>query len=697
MSQQVELNVGGMTCASCQRRVEKALNKIEGVSASVNYATGSALVNSEQQIDPNKFIQVIENAGYTASLTAKAKERYGVKEFKNRLIFSSFFAIPLMFLTMISALQFNYWQWVSALFATPVVFWAAWPFHRIALLNIKHRTVTMDTLVSMGVAVSYFWSIYAILFTHAGDPEMRMSTALIGKASEHEMGIYFEVSVAVTTLVILGKFLEYRARDKSKQALENLASLNPKTALLIRENEQVKIAIEDVKVNDLLYVPTGAQIPVDSIVVSGQGHVDKSLITGESLPVEVVVGERVIGATVLLAGALTVRDRVSEIFVPIVIGLSILTALYWYLIQNNSTLALTSAIAVLVIACPCALGLATPTALLVGTGRAASLGLLIRGAHAIESSIKIDRIMLDKTGTLTDGHMSVSGFKSTINENELWKIVDSLEATSLHPIATSLRKHVNLLGYSQSPAKDVKSISGLGVTGVVDNVSYSLGSTKWLGIPKGELGEIAEKFLAQGDVVVVLNRLNETIAVIGLSDQLADSSKEAVKKLVKLGIKPIVISGDHEVSVKKVCDQLEIKEFYANSSPEFKVEKMNELQNQGHFVAMVGDGVNDAAALAKAHLSLAMGQGTDVAASVSDIVLMRSSMAAAVDAISLSRATMKTIKTNLFWAFAYNVAAIPLAMFGLLGPVIASAAMAFSSVFVVTNSLRLKRFNPVAQ
>jgi Cu+-exporting ATPase len=728
MSQQVELNVGGMTCASCQRRVEKALNKIEGVSASVNYATGTALVNSEQQIDPNKFIQVIVNSGYTASLTAKAKERYGAKEFKNRLIVSSIFAIPLIVLTMISALQFNYWQWVSGLLATPVVFWAAWPFHRIALLNIRHRTVTMDTLVSMGVAVSYFWSMYAILFTHAGDPEMRMSTALIGNASEQEMGIYFEVSVAITTLVILGKFLEYRARDKSKQALENLASLNPKAAILIRNNEQITIAIEDVKVNDLLYVPTGAQIPVDSIVVSGQGHVDRSLITGESLPVEVGVGESVIGATVLLSGALTVRatavgkdtvlasisrlvhqaqtgkaevtklvDRVSEIFVPIVIGLSILTALYWYLIQNNSTLALTSAIAVLVIACPCALGLATPTALLVGTGRAANLGLLIRGPRAIESSIKIDRILLDKTGTLTDGHMSVSGFKSTISESELWKIVDSLEATSLHPIATSLRKHVNLLGHSQPPAKDVKSISGLGVIGVFDNVSYSLGSTKWLGIPEGELGEIAQKFLAQGDVVVVLNRINQTIAVIGLSDQLANSSKNAVSTLVKLGIKPIVISGDHEVSVKKVCEQLRIDEYYANSSPEFKVEKMNELQSQGHFVAMVGDGVNDAAALAKAHLSLAMGQGTDVAASVSDIVLMRSSMAAAVDAISLSRATMKTIKTNLFWAFAYNVAAIPLAMLGLLGPVIASAAMAFSSVFVVTNSLRLKRFNPLAQ
>ncbi len=726
MSQQVELNVGGMTCASCQRRVEKALNKIDGVSSSVNYATGSAVINSEQQIDPNILIQVIEKSGYTASLTSRAKERYGIKEFKNRLIFSSIFAIPLMFLTMISSLQFDYWQWISGAMATPVVFWAAWPFHRVALLNIRHRTVTMDSLVSMGVAVSYFWSTYAILFTHAGDPEMRMSSALIGNSSENDVGIYFEVAAAVTTLVILGKYLEYRARDKSKQALESLASLNPKTAMLLRNNEQISIAIEDVKVNDLLYVPTGAQIPVDSVVISGQGHVDKSLITGESLPVEVITGDILIGATVLLDGALTVRatavgkdtvlsgisrlvhqaqtgkadvtklvDRVSEIFVPIVIGLSILTALYWYLIQNNTTIALTSAIAVLVIACPCALGLATPTALLVGTGRAASLGLLIRGPHALESSIKIDRIVLDKTGTLTDGHMSVSGFESNINENELWKIIGALESTSLHPIATSLRKHVSSLGYSQEPAKDVKSITGLGLSGEVDGISYSLGSTKWLGIPPNELGETSRKFLAQGDVVVILNRLTETVAVVGLSDQLADSSVDAVKKLVQVGIKPIVISGDHEVSVKKVCDQLNIVEYYANSSPEFKLEKIIDLQNQGHFVAMVGDGVNDAAALAKAHLSLAMGQGTDVAASVSDIVLMRSSMAAAVDAIALSRATMKTIKTNLFWAFAYNVAAIPLAMFGLLGPVIASAAMAFSSVFVVTNSLRLKRFNPL--
>jgi Cu+-exporting ATPase len=723
MSQQVELNVGGMTCASCQRRVEKALNKIDGVTASVNYATGSAVINSQNFVDPALYIKIIEDSGYSASLTQKAKEKYGVKEFKQRLIFSSLFAIPLMFFTMVPTLQFNYWQWVSAIMATPVVLWAAWPFHRVALLNVKHRTVTMDTLVSMGVAVSYFWSLYAIFFTHAGNVDMRMTTTLLGNASEHEVGIYFEVSVAVTTLVILGKFLEFRARDKSKQALENLASLNPKNAILLKDNNQISIPIEEVKVNDLLYVPTGSQIPVDSVVISGNGHIDKSLVTGESLPVEVTIGDSLIGATVLLDGVLTVQataigkdtvlagisrlvhqaqtgkaevtrlvDRVSEIFVPVVMGLSFITAIYWYFIQNNSTIALTAAIAVLVIACPCALGLATPTALLVGTARAANLGLLIRGPHAIESSMKIDRIMLDKTGTLTDGKMSVSDVKSLISESQLWKIIYSLESSSVHPIANSLRKHAQFLNVTSNVARDVKSISGFGVTGQVDEKLYSLGSVKWLGKPTNELKESTQKYVQQGDVVVLLHQDQNPIAVIALSDQISKSSKESVKKLSQMGIKPIVISGDHEASVKKVCSQLEIQDYFSNSSPEFKLDKINELQNQGHFVAMVGDGINDAAALAKAHLSLAMGQGTDVAASASDIVLMRSSMSAAVDAISLSRKTMKTIKSNLFWAFAYNIAAIPLAMFGLLGPIIASAAMAFSSVFVVTNSLRLRKF-----
>ena len=726
MNQQVELNVGGMTCASCQRRVEKALNKIEGVSASVNYATGSAVINSENQLDPSLLIKVIEDSGYSASLTQKAKEKYGVKEFKNRLIFSSIFAIPLMFLTMIPSLQFDYWQWVSALIATPVVFWAAWPFHRVALLNLKQRAVTMDTLVSMGVAVSYFWSVYAILFTHAGNKDMKMSTTFIGAASEHEIGIYFEVSVAVTTLVILGKFLEFRARDKSKQALENLATLNPKEAILFKDNKQISIPIEEVKVGDLLYVPTGSQIPVDSVVVTGTGHIDKSLVTGESLPVEVTAGDLVIGATVLIDGVLTVRataigkdtvlagisrlvhqaqtgkaevtrlvDRVSEIFVPVVIGLSLLTGIYWFFIQNNSTIALTSAIAVLVIACPCALGLATPTALLVGTGRAANLGLLIRGPHAIESSIKIDRIMLDKTGTLTEGKMTVSDIKSTVSESELWKIIYALESSSIHPIANSLRRHAQSLGITSNPASEVKNVSGFGVSGLVDGKLYSLGSVKWLGVPNNEFKNNVNEFINQGDVVVLLHQEQNPIAVIALSDQIAKTSQKSIKQLAHMGIKPIVISGDHEASVKKVCKQLEIDEYFSNSSPEFKLEKVNELQSQGHFVAMVGDGVNDAAALARAHLSLAMGQGTDVAASASDVVLMRSSMSAAVDAIALSRKTMRTIKSNLFWAFAYNVAAIPLAMLGLLGPIIASAAMAFSSVFVVTNSLRLRKFKSV--
>lgn len=726
MSQQIELSVGGMTCASCQRRVEKALTKIDGVSATVNYATGMAVVQSDKAVDPTQLIAAIENVGYSASLTQKAIEKYGVKEFKQRLIISSVFTVPLMVVTMVPSLQFNYWQWVSALLATPVATWAAWPFHRASFINLRHRAVTMDTLVSMGVTVSYLWSIYAILFTQAGKADMRMSMTLINTAGSHEVGIYFEVAAAVTTLVILGKYLEHRARNQSIKALENLATLNPKTAMLIRNGVQQSVPIEQVNVGDELYVQTGGQIPVDSVVISGTGHVDKSLVTGESMPVEVNAGDQVIGATVLLDGVLTLRavavgkdtvlsgisrlvhqaqtgkaqvtrlvDRVSEIFVPVVIGLSVVTGLYWLVIMDNANMALTTAIAVLVIACPCALGLATPTALLVGTGRGASLGILIRGPHAIESSRKIDRIFIDKTGTLTDGQMSVSDVISQISDSELWPIVDALEATSMHPVATSLRKHAHALGYTHLPAENVQSVSGSGVQGIVDGKVCSIGSVSWLGVPEGELKIAAAKYAAQGDGVVVVYRDAIAVAVIALSDKIAPDTKAAIASLAALKIEPTVISGDHEAAVKKVCDQLGIRNYFASSSPEFKLTQVTKEQDAGHHVAMVGDGVNDAAALAKAHLSLAMGAGTDVAASSADIVLMRSSMAAAVDAISLSRATMKTIRSNLFWAFAYNVAAIPLAMAGLLGPIVASGAMAFSSVFVVTNSLRLRKFKSI--
>ena len=481
-------------------------------------------------------------------------------------------------------------------------------------------------------------------------------------------------------------------------------------------------------VGDMIYVPAGSQIPVDAIVISGSGHVDNSLVTGESLPVPVTIGDDVIGATVLIDTALTIQakavgkdtvlsgisrlvhqaqtgkaevtrlvDRVSEIFVPIVVALALLTAITWFAITGDSGFAITTGIAVLVIACPCALGLATPTALLVGTGRGAQLGILIRGPHAIESSQKIDVIIMDKTGTLTDGRMSVVEVFSEIEPTELWQIVDALEASSTHPIATSLRTHARTFEFTKEIASSVQTIGGSGVQGVVASKRCALGSAKWLAAPEGEFLQAVNRFQARGDSVVVVHRDDQAVAVIALADALDPSAIPALTHLQKLEITPIVASGDNEVAVKKVSEQLSIASYFANSSPAAKLELVTQSQNEGHFVAMIGDGINDAAALAKAHLSLAMGTGADVAASAADIVLLRSSMAAAVDAIELSRATMRTIKINLFWAFAYNVAAIPLAMLGLLGPVIAAAAMAFSSVFVVTNSLRLRSFKSISR
>ena len=720
----VELSVGGMTCASCSRRVEKALEKVSGVSATVNYATGVAFAEVEPNVTDEELVSAIEKTGYTAAVAGKAIELYGLREFQNRLIFGAVLTIPLMAISMVTAFQFNGWQWVCLALATPVATWAAWPFHRAAYLNLIHRAVTMDTLVSLGVIVSYTWSLWAVVFTPAGDIGATMSAKLIptrGHGVHPEL--YFEVSAAVTTLVLLGKYLEHRARLQSQKAIENLATLNPKSALVIRDGVQITTAIEDVVVGDVVYVPAGSQIPVDAIVLEGSGHVDKSMITGESIPVAVTVGDEVIGATVLLDSALTIQakavgndtvlsgisrlvhqaqtgkaqvtrlvDRVSEIFVPIVVLLALATALTWWLVAQDSAMAITAGIAVLVIACPCALGLATPTALLVGTGRGAQLGILIRGPHAIESSQKVNVIIMDKTGTLTQGKMSVVDVTTTIAQAELWQIVDALESGSTHPIATSLRLHARSLETIAVTAQDVKTISGSGVQGLVNGELCALGSVSWLTTPPGELSQAAQEFAARGDSVVVVAKNSQTIAVIAVADALDETSISALAHLRKLNIKPIVASGDNEGAVSKVCRELGITDYFSSSSPAEKLELVTKQQEAGQVVAMIGDGINDAAALAKAHLSLAMGSGADVAASSSDIVLLRSTMAAAVDAIDLSRATMRTIKLNLFWAFAYNVAAIPLAMFGLLGPVIAAGAMAFSSVFVVTNSLRLRSF-----
>jgi len=724
----VELSVGGMTCASCSRRVEKSLEKIEGVRASVNYATGVAFADVDPDVTNEDLIAAIEKTGYSASVSGKAVELYGVREFRNRLMISAALTIPLMTISMMPSMQFTYWQWVCAALATPVAVWGAWPFHRAAFLNLRHRAVTMDSLVSLGVLVSYMWSMWAVLFTSAGAIGMTMNAEFFPTRQESaHPGLYFEVAAGVTTLVLLGKFLEHRAREQSQKAIENLASLNPKFALVLKDGKQINTAIEDVVVGDLIYVPAGSQIPVDAIVVSGSGHVDNSLVTGESLPVAVNVGDDVIGATVLIDTALTIKakavgkdtvlsgisrlvhqaqtgkaevtrlvDRVSEIFVPIVVALALLTTITWFAITGDSGFAITTGIAVLVIACPCALGLATPTALLVGTGRGAQLGILIRGPHAIESSQKIDVIVMDKTGTITAGRMSVIEVFTTIEPTKLWQIVDALELSSTHPIATSLRTHARKFEFTKELASSVSTIGGSGVKGIVAGHSWALGSPKWLDVPTGEFAQAVHRFESRGDSVVVVHQAAQPVAVIALADALDPSSIPALAHLKKLKITPIVASGDNEVAVQKVSKQLAITKFFANSSPAAKLELVTQTQNEGRFVAMIGDGINDAAALAKAHLSLAMGTGADVAASAADIVLLRSTMAAAVDAIELSRATMRTIKVNLFWAFAYNVAAIPLAMFGLLGPVIAAAAMAFSSVFVVTNSLRLRSFKSIS-
>lgn len=732
----VDLSVGGMTCASCSRRVEKALMKIPGVTATVNYATGEATATVPSGVEDAALVSAIEHVGYSASLRGKAVQQFGRHEFAQRLVVCAVLTIPAVLLSMVSKLQFSGWQWVVAALCTPVASWGAYPFHRAAFINIRHRAITMDTLISLGVTVAFLQSLWALLFTQAGHVGMHMQMSVFTLARQaQELGLYFEVAASVTTLVLLGKYLEHRAREQSMEAIVGLAKLNPQHAVVIRDGQHVEVPIAQVVVGDQVYIPAGAQIPVDGQVLVGTGYVDKSLVTGESLPQQVTVGDKVIGATTLVDSALTVQatavggdsvlsrisrmvhqaqagksevtrivDRISAVFVPIVVGLAISTAVVWYFVFDNQAAALATGIAVLVIACPCALGLATPAALLVGTGRGAQLGILIRGATALESSAKITTMFLDKTGTLTNGQMSVVNVVTTLDELTLWTAVQSLEQTSVHPIATSLRSHARAQGAIALSAQQVNTVAGLGVQGNVEGHFYEIGSRALLDTPvaTGNLANtVAERFIqasqtavASGHSVVVIRCDHIVVAVIALADSVAATSAEAIESLRHMNITPVVISGDNYVAVQSVCEQLGITDYFAEATPDLKLEMVASRQDKGEVVAMVGDGINDAAALAKAHLSMAMGAGTDVAASAADIVLMRSTMGAVVDAIALAQATMRTIRINLFWAFAYNVAAIPLAMLGYLGPIVASGAMAMSSVFVVTNSLRLRTFQP---
>jgi Cu+-exporting ATPase len=717
----VELAIGGMTCASCAARIEKKLNKLDGVSASVNYATEKATVQVAGTIDSGRLISVVEATGYTAALLADTPRRaddHGDDQaaLLRRVIISAILAVPVVLLGMISGLRFTGWELVSLAFATPIITWGAWPLHKATLVNARHRATTMDTLVSLGIATAYLWSVWAIV---AGGREL-----------------YLEVAAVLTVFILLGRYFEAKARHSSGQALRALLDLGAKDVAIMRDGVEQRLPIDQLRVGDHFIVRPGEKIATDGTIAIGHSSVDTSLLTGESVPVEVSVGDEVTGATINSTGRIVVQatrvgadtqlaqigrlveaaqsgkaavqrlaDRVSTIFVPIVIALALLTFLGWLSSGHSADNAMTAAVAVLIIACPCALGLATPTALLVGTGRGAQLGILINGPQVLESTERLDTIVLDKTGTVTTGTMQLRQVipANGMSATELLRLAGSVEHASAHPIATAIARAAELQG-DLSAVTDFQDTGGLGVTGIVEDRAVVIGRRSWLAEqwalhPSGELVAAAEQAETQGRTAVWIAWDGEIRGLAVVSDTVRPSSAEAVERLRALGLRPVLLTGDNTAAAHAVAAEIGLgsseDDVIAEVLPADKAAVVAGLIARGQRVAMVGDGVNDAAALAGADLGLAMGGGSDVAVQAADLTLVRADLLAAVDAIRLSRATLRTIKTNLFWAFAYNVAAIPLAASGLLNPMIAAAAMALSSVFVVSNSLRLRRFRPL--
>ena len=732
---EITLAIGGMSCASCAARVEKRLNQVDGVVATVNFATEQATVGFPDSVAPDELVAAVAETGYTATLPARddgpmaPADADTATPWLRRLLMSATLTIPVALLSMVPALQFDYWQWVALALTTPVAVWGAWPFHRAAIANLRHRAATMDTLISLGVAAAYLWSVWTLLFTHAGEPGMTMSLRLVGAdaAGPH---LYLEVAAAVTTFILAGRYFEARAKRRSGEALRALLDMGAKDVCVVREAPaEIRIPIEQLAVGDVFVARPGEKIATDGVVVAGTSAVDAAMLTGEPVPVEVGAGDEVAGATVNVGGRLEVRatrvgsdtqlaqiarlvadaqggkadvqrlaDRVSAVFVPIVIGLALLTLAGWLIVGASTAAAFTAAVAVLIIACPCALGLATPTALLVGTGRGAQLGILIKGPQVLESTRRIDTVVLDKTGTVTTGQMSVVAVNALGESAETLRLAGALEHASEHPIARAIAAHAGQAG-SLPPVTDFVNHGGMGVTGVVEGRTLAAGRYGWLhdqlaAAAPGALRGSADAAEADGKTAVWFAVDGEISAVIVVADTVKETSRAAVAELRALGLTPVLLTGDNRRAAEAVARQVGIDEVVAEVSPAEKVDQIKRLQGRGNVVAMVGDGVNDAAALAAADLGLAMGTGTDVAIAASDLTLVRGDLRAAPDAIRLSRATLRTIKGNLFWAFAYNVAALPLAALGLLNPVIAGAAMAFSSVFVVTNSLRLRRFTP---
>jgi len=729
----VVLSLGGMTCSSCAMRVEKKLNKLPGVTATVNFATENAMVSLPDNLSISDAIAAVESAGYSAKEVTH--DNHGEVESKdtvevslrNRLIISAILTVPVVLMAMIPALQFDYWQWLSLTLASPVVVWGALPFHRAAWINLRHGNATMDTLISMGVSSAFIWSLYALFFGGAGETGMTMEFTLLPNHNGTSE-LYLEVASAVTVFILLGRYFEARAKSQSSAALTALLNLGAKTVSVISNEDEKQIPIEMLQLGDHFVVRPGERIATDGKVVEGASAVDESMITGESIPVEVTVGDTVIGATLNASGRLVIEataigadtalaritnlvenaqagkapiqrlaDRVAAIFVPIVILLAVATLLGWLISGAGSSFAFTAAVAVLIIACPCALGLATPTALLVGTGRGAQLGVLIRGPQILESTKRVNTIALDKTGTITSGKMSVQEIKlsSNVNESEFLIVAGSLENSSEHPIAKAISIYAKERVELVTPG-DFASTQGRGVQGLINDKAAVIGNPDWLAKEWSLISDTdwVSTHQNQGHTVIAVGWDGEVRGLISVSDTIKADSKSAITRFKELGLTPVLISGDNQSAAEQVAKEVGIDRVFAGVMPEDKVSIITQLQSEGNVVAMVGDGVNDAAALVQADLGMSMGSGTDVAIEASDITLTNSNLTSAATGIELARKTLGTIKGNLFWAFAYNVAAIPLAMAGLLNPMIAGAAMAFSSVFVVTNSLRLRGFKP---
>lgn len=736
MSTDVELAITGMTCASCANRIERKLNKLDGVTATVNYSTEKAKVTYPTTVSTDDLLATVEQAGYAATLpaptgTPPAGDDVPDRDpLRDRLVISAVLSVPVVALAMVPAWQFDYWQWLSLTLAAPVVVWGALPFHRAAWTNLRHGATTMDTLVSVGVLAAFGWSLYALFLGTAGMPGMTHPFELTVERSDGAGNIYLEAAAGVTTFILAGRWLESRAKRRSGAALRALMELGAKDVAVLRDDasggrSETRIPIEQLAVGDTFVVRPGESVATDGEVFEGSSAVDRSMLTGESVPVEVGPGDQVVGATVNAGGRLVVRatrvgadtqlaqmarlvedaqngkaqvqrlaDRISGVFVPVVIGLAVATLGFWLGVGAGASAAFTAAVAVLIIACPCALGLATPTALMVGTGRGAQLGILIKGPEVLESTHRVDTVVLDKTGTVTTGAMTVHTVVAAEGEDtaEVLRLAGSLEDASEHPIARAVAAAAGDL----LPVEGFTNRAGLGVEGVVGGHAVVVGRPSlladWSQHLSPGLERAVEDAQASGRTPIAVGWDGRARGVVVVGDTVKETSAEAVRMLRDLGLTPYLLTGDNEAAARSVADAVGIEHVIADVLPADKVDVVTRLQEEGRVVAMVGDGVNDAAALAQADLGLAMGTGTDVAIEASDLTLVHGDLRVAADAIRLSRRTLGTIKGNLFWAFAYNIAAIPLAAAGLLNPMLAGAAMAFSSVFVVTNSLRLRGF-----